>query len=439
MHKYNMENQQDKSYPKVVIVGGGFAGINLAKKLKIAPLEVVLLDRHNYHTFQPLLYQVATGALEVETIAFPIRRMFQRQHNFTFLLTEVKKINPANNTIKTSIGEINYDFLVLATGATTNFFGNKQLEHFTMDMKTVPQALNLRSMILQNMEKALIEKDPEIKDDWMRFVIVGGGPTGVELAGALAEFKNHIVEKDYPGLDKNLMSVHLIESKPRVLGVMSEEASAEAKHYLERMGVKIHNGVRVNAYDGETLEINNGQSLKTKNVLWAAGVLGEVPEGIPASALQKSRRIETDDINRIKGFQNIFAIGDVAAITTPDLPYGHPGVAQVAIQQGKHLAKNLVAIINNRPTTPFKYNDKGSMATIGRNKAVADLGKIKFQGFFAWILWSVIHLFSLIGFKNRLFVFMTWIGKYFSYNASTRLILRPFNRTLMTEDTTSTK
>lgn len=439
MYMLSMENQQDRSYPKVVIIGGGFAGINLAKKLKNIPLKVVMLDRHNYHTFQPLLYQVATGALEVETIAFPIRRMFQRQHNFTFLLAEVKKINSSNNTIETTIGEITYDYLVLATGATTNFFGNKQLEHFTMDMKTVPQALNLRSMILQNMEKALIEKDSEIKDDWMRFVIVGGGPTGVELAGALAEFKNHILEMDYPGLDKSLMSVHLIESKPRVLGVMSEEASAEAKRFLERMGVKIYNGVRVNAYDGETLQINNGQSLKTKNVLWAAGVLGEVPEGIPESSLQKSRRIETDEINRIKGFQNIFAIGDVAVMTTPDLPDGHPGVAQVAIQQGKHLAKNLAAIINNQPVTPFKYNDKGSMATIGRNKAVADLGKVKFQGFFAWILWSVVHLFSLIGFKNRLFVFMTWISKYFSYNASTRLILRPFNRNLMTEDTTSTK
>jgi NADH:ubiquinone reductase (H+-translocating) len=432
-----MERQRYKS--KIVIVGGGFAGINLAKNLKNAPVEVLMLDRHNYHTFQPLLYQVATGALEVETIAFPLRRMFQRQKNFTFLLAEVIRIQTEKNALETSIGEISYDYLVLATGATTNFFGNKQLEHFTMDMKTVPQALNLRSMILQNLEKALIEKDPEIKDDWMRFVIVGGGPTGVELAGALAELKNHIIEKDYPGLDKNLMSVHLIESKPRVLGIMSEEASAKAKRYLENMGVKIFNGVRVDAYDGETLQINNGQSFKTKNVLWAAGVLGEVPEGIPESSLQKTHRIETDEINRVKDFDNIFAIGDVAFVVAPDLPYGHPGVAQVAIQQGRHLAKNLIAIINRQATTPFRYNDKGSMATIGRNKAVADLGKLKLQGFIAWLMWSVVHLFSLIGFKNRLFVFLTWIGKYFSYNSSTRLIIRPFNRELMTEDTTSTK
>jgi NADH dehydrogenase len=432
-----MDKHQKKSNPKIVIVGGGFAGINLAKKLKDAPADILMLDRHNYHTFQPLLYQVATGALEVEAIAFPLRRMFQRQKNFTFLLAEVKKINPENNTLETSIGELNYDYLVLATGAATNFFGNKQLEHFSMDMKTVPQALNLRSMILQNLERALIEKDQEVKDDWMRFVIVGGGPTGVELAGALAEFKNHILEKDYPTLDKSLMSVYLIESKPRVLGVMSEDASAGAKRYLESMGVKIYNGVRVSSYDGEILQINNGQTLKTKNVLWAAGVLGDTLEGIPEDCLQKSRRIETNEINRIKGFTNIFAIGDVAAITTQDMPDGHPGVAQVAIQQGKHLAKNLKAMINGQLTTPFRYNDKGSLATIGRNKAVADLGKLKIQGFFAWIIWSVVHLFSLIGFKNRIFVFMTWIGKYFSYNTSTRLIIRPFNRDLMTEDTSA--
>lgn len=432
-----MTKENNKSNPKIIIVGGGFAGINLAKKLKNAPVEVLMLDRHNYHTFQPLLYQVATGALEVETIAFPIRRIFQKQKNFTFLIAEVTKVIPEQNIIETSIGAFSFDYLVLATGATTNFFGNQQLEHFTMDMKTVPQALNLRSMILQNLEKALIATDLEEKDDWMRFVIVGGGPTGVELAGALAEFKNHILEKDYPSLDKNLMSVYLIESKPRVLGVMSEEASAKAKKYLENMGVILYNGVRVNAFDGETLEINNGETLKTRNVLWAAGVLGDIPEGIPKDVWQKSKRIGTDEINRVKGFQNIFAIGDVSYVLSPDLPYGYPGVAQVAIQQGKHLAKNLVSIIQGKPTTPFKYNDKGSMATIGRNKAVADLGKIKIQGFIAWIMWSVVHLFSLIGFKNRAFVFITWIGKYVSYNSSTRLIIRPFSRKSMTEDTSA--
>lgn len=420
--------------PKIIIVGGGFAGINLAKKLRRAPVEILLLDRHNYHTFQPLLYQVATGALEAETIAFPIRRMFQRQKNFTFRLAEVYKVNPGQNNIETSIGVLTYDFLVLATGAATNFFGNQQLQHFTMDMKTVPQALNLRSMILQSLETAITEKDANEKEALMRFVIVGGGPTGVELAGALAEFKRYILEKDYPSLSQKQMSIYLIESKPRVLGVMSEEASAKAKHYLERMGVIIYNGVRVNAYDGDVLQINNGQTLKTKNVLWAAGVKGDVPEGLPEESLQKGNRIATDAINRVKGCSNIFAIGDVASVVAPDLPYGHPGVAQVAIQQGRHLASNLEAISRGEPATPFVYNDKGSLATIGRNKAVADLGKIKFQGFFAWLIWSVVHLVSLIGFRNRLFVLVTWIGKYFSYNTSSRLIIRPFNRNLMTED-----
>lgn len=429
-----MVKEQRRSVPKVVIVGGGFAGIHLAKGLRKAPVEVILIDRHNYHTFQPLLYQVATGGLEAEMIAFPLRRMFQRQKNFTFLLAEVYAVHTQRSVLETSVGEVGYDYLVLATGAATNFFGNQQLQHFTMDMKTVPQALNLRSMILQSLECALTEKDPEAKEAFMRFAIVGGGPTGVELAGALAEFRRYILERDYPSLKKEQMSVLLIESKPRVLGGMSEEASAKAKEYLERMGVTIQNGVRVSAYDGDTLQINNGQSLQTKNVLWAAGVEGDVPEGLPPEVLQRGKRIATDDINRVKGFSNIFAIGDVASIITPDLPYGHPGVAQVAIQQGKHLAKNLAAIINGSEPTPFVYNDKGSLATIGRNKAVADLGKVKFAGFFAWIIWSIVHLVSLIGFKNRLFVFMTWVGRYFSYNTSTRIIIRPFSRELMTED-----
>lgn len=429
-----MEQAQQQKVPRVVIVGGGFAGINLAKGLKKAPVEILMLDRHNYHTFQPLLYQVATGGLEAETIAFPLRRMFQRQRNFTFRLAEVKGVHPDRNVLDTSVGEIAYDYLVLATGATTNFFGNGQLAHFTMDMKTVPQAINLRSMILQSLETALTVKDPELKTAYMSFVIVGGGPTGVELAGALAEFRNYVLERDYPSLSKREMTVHMIESKPRVLGVMSEEASEKAKGYLEHLGVTIQNGVRVNAYDGETLQINNGEVLKTKNVLWAAGVEGDVPEGLPAEVIQKGKRISTDDINRVKGFANIFAIGDVSLVSAPDLPYGHPGVAQVAIQQGRHLAKNLTAILEGRDTTPFVYHDKGSLATIGRNKAVADLPKLKFAGFFAWLIWSVVHLASLIGFKNRLFVFMTWVARYFSYNTSTRLIIRPFNRELMTED-----
>lgn len=420
--------------PRVVIVGGGFAGIELAKHLKKAPVEVLMIDRHNYHTFQPLMYQVATGAIEAETIAFPIRRIFQKQDNYNFLLAQVLKIDASGNTVQTNVGEVPYDYLVLATGAATNFFGNKQLEHFAMGMKSVPEALNLRSMIFEALEAANIEKDPGEKEELMTFVIVGGGPTGVELAGALAELKKHILPKDYPGLERNCMRVFLIESKPRVLGVMSEEASKKAKEYLERMGVKIYNGLRVSSFDGELLTINNGETIRTRNVLWAAGVVGEVPEGIPKEVIQRGNQIETDVINKVKGFDNIFAIGDVAYLATSQYPDGLPGVAQVAIQQGKQLAKNIAAIVEGRATEPFKYNDKGSMATIGKNKAVADLGRIKLQGFRAWLIWCFIHLISLIGFSNRLKIFINWIGKYFSYNTSTRLILRPFNRELMTED-----
>ncbi len=420
--------------PRVIIVGGGFAGLNLAKELRNSPVEILMFDRHNYHTFQPLLYQVATGALDAGTVAFPIRRIFQRQKNFSFLIAEVLKVNAADNTLQTTLGNYAYDYLVLATGAATNFFGNEQLQHFTMDMKTVPQALNLRSMMLQNLEKALTESDPVKKKSLMTFVVIGGGPTGVELAGSLAEMKNHILGKDYPSLDKNQMEIYVVESKPRLLGVMSEESSAAAKKYLEEMGVTIYNGVRLNSYDGETLQINDGKVLHAKNVLWAAGVIADIPDGIEKEKLAGGNRIITDEFNQVKGWQNVFAIGDVSAIITADLPNGHPGVAQVAIQQGKHLAKNIEALVDGKAMAPFHYNDKGSLATIGRNQAVADLGKFKTQGFLAWLIWTFVHLFSLIGFKNRISVFLNWVDRYFSYNASSRLIIRPFNSDIMTED-----
>lgn len=428
-------NGKKSTCKRVVIVGGGFAGIELAKHLKDSSVEVLLIDRHNYHTFQPLLYQVATGALDAETIAFPIRRIFQRHKNLNFRLADVLKINAEKSSIDTTIGEITYDYLVLATGATTNFFGDKQLEHFTMGMKSIPEAMNLRSMILQSLEAAVTEKDPGEKEELMTFVIVGGGPTGVELAGALAEFKDHILTKDYPTLSPKDMRVFVVESKPIVLGVMSDEAAVKAKDYLQEMGVVIYNGVRVKSFDGESLVINNGTTLRTRNVLWAAGVAGEFPEGIAAEHVVSGHRIATDDINRVKGYTNIFAIGDVAAIITPDMPNGHPGVAQVAMQQGKQLAGNLLALVAGKETEPFVYNDKGSMATIGRNKAVADIGKFKTQGFVAWLLWCFVHLFSLVGGRNKIVVFIGWVTKYFSYNSSTRLIIRPFNRELMREDT----
>lgn len=429
-----MHIEKRTNNPLVVIVGGGFGGIELAKKLKEVPVEILLIDRNNYHTFQPLLYQVATGALEAETIAFPIRRIFQSQPNFRFLLADVLKIHPENNTIETSVGEVTFDYLVLATGATTNYFGNDQLQHFTMGMKSVSEALNLRSMILESLEWANIEQDAAEKEELMTFVIVGGGPTGVELAGALAELRNHILQKDFPALDKEGMRVFVVESKPRVLGVMSEEASASAKKNLENMGVVLLNGVRVTSFNGELLTINDGTTIRTRNVIWAAGVIGEVPEGLPADKLVRGNMLATNSINRVKGYDNIFAIGDVAAVVTKEQPNGYPGVAQVAIQQGRHLAKNIAALVQNQPTTPFVYNDKGSLATIGTNKAVADLGKIKLQGFIAWIIWGLVHLWSLVGFTNRIFVFISWIRRYLSRNTSNRIILKPFKREVIDAD-----
>jgi NADH dehydrogenase len=420
--------------PRVVIIGGGFGGLELAKNLKNAPVDVLLLDKHNYHTFQPLLYQVAAGAIAADSIGFPIRRIFTYQQNFRFALAEVQKINPESNTLTTNIGTIHYDYLIIATGSNTNFFGNKEIEHFAMPMKNIPEALNLRSLILQNLEMSLVTQDPEEKAALMTFVVVGGGPTGVELSGALAEMRQLILMKDYHGLRKHSMKVYLVEGKAELLAAMSPKASAKAKKFLQDMDVTIYNSVHVQSYNGVELKIDDGTTILTRNVLWAAGVKGEVPEGMPETTITKGYRIQTDEISKVNGFTNIFAIGDVAAMITPDSPNGHPGVAPAAMQQGKCLAKNLIRILNGEPTVPFKYTDKGSLATIGRNKAVADLGKLHLQGFFAWVLWGLVHIMSLAGFTNKGTIFFSWAISYFTKNSDNRLIIRYFNiQTRMTD------
>jgi NADH dehydrogenase len=427
-------NAPETKVPRVVIIGGGFGGIELAKSLKKAPVKVMMLDKHNYHTFQPLLYQVAMGAIPADSIGFPIRRIFTDQDNFRFFLTEVKKINPESNTVTTDIGDIDYDYLVIATGSNTNFFGNKEIEHFAMPMKNIPEALNLRSLILQNFEKALVTKTYNEREALMTFVVVGGGPTGVELSGALAEMRQLILMKDYHGLKKQHMKVYLVEGKDKLLAAMSATASKKAKQYLSEKSVTIYNGVHVQSYDGYELKIDDGKVINTRNVFWAAGVKGEVPDGIPQQEVTRGNRILTDNISRVNGFQNIFAIGDVAAMITPDMPNGLPGVAPAAIQQGQHLAKNLLHIIKGEPTLPFKYFDKGSLATIGRNQAVADLGKLHLYGFVAWLLWGVVHIMSLAGFNNKVGVFMTWSFNYLRRNSDNRLVVRYFNtETRMTE------
>ncbi|RYU92389.1 NAD(P)/FAD-dependent oxidoreductase [Mucilaginibacter terrigena] len=427
-------DKQKNAIPRVVIIGGGFGGVQLAKKLKNAPVEVLLLDKHNYHTFQPLLYQVATGAIEGDSIGFPIRRIFNKQKNFTFHLAEVQSINTETNTITASIGELRYDYLVIATGANTNFFGNKELERNTMPMKNIAEALNIRSLLLQNLERALVTADKAERDALLTFVIVGGGPTGVELAGAISELREFILCKDYPGLCNADMKVFLVEGKDELLAAMSTPASVKAKKFLTDMDITIYNSVHVESYNGTLLKIDDGTTINTRNVFWAAGVRGEVPDGMPEEAVMKGGRLQTDGINCVKGFTNVFAIGDVSAVITEANPLGFPGVAQVALQQGKHLAKNIVNIINGKPTTPFTYNDLGTMATIGRNKAVADLHKLRFQGFFAWVLWMFVHLMSLAGFSNKAIVFFNWAVNYLTRNSDNRLIIHYFKTDTMMTD-----
>lgn len=423
------------AFPKIIIVGGGFGGIEFAKRLKDKEVEVLMLDRHNYHTFQPLLYQVATGGLEADSIAFPLRKIFKNQNNFTFRVTDVERVDPDRKILHTSIGEISYDYLIIATGSDTNFFGQKEIEHFSMAMKTIPEALNLRSMILQNLEEALIETDPIKKSSLLNFVIVGGGPTGVELSGSLAELKRHVLPKDYPELGIDDIKVYLIEGSPELLGSMSEQASRKAKYFLQQLGVEVFTDLRVESYDGAQIKFSDGQSIPTKNVLWSAGVKGAILDGLPSDTITRGNRILTDEFNRVRGQEHIFAIGDVAALISGEMPNGLPGVAPVAIQQGKQLAKNIIRFINNEKPEPFKYFDKGSMATIGRNLAVVDIGKIRFQGTFAWFVWMFVHLMSLVGFRNKVVTFVNWVWSYFSYDRGTRLIIRRFDRQSMTEDT----
>ncbi len=426
--------QKKNTRPRVAIIGGGFGGIQLAKKLKNAPVDVLMIDKHNYHTFQPLLYQVAGGSIAADSIGFPLRRIFTKQKNFRFALAEVKKINPETNTLDTDIGTIYYDYLAIATGSDTNFFGNKEIEHFAMPMKNIPEALNLRSLILQNLEMSLVSKDPEEKAALMTFVVVGGGPTGVELSGALAEMRELILMKDYHGLRKHSMKVYLVEGKAELLAAFSPGARVKAKKFLEDMDVTIYNSVHVESYNGYLLKIDNGTTILTRNVLWAAGVKGEFPEGISADNIARGNRILVDEFNKVKGYENIYAIGDVAAMITDEYPNGHPGVAPVAIQQGQNLGENVYRMFERKPLVPFKYRDKGSLATIGRNKAVADLGKIHFHGFFAWLIWGFVHIMSLAGFTNKGIIFFSWAINYFRKNSDNRLIVRYFDtETRMTD------
>jgi NADH dehydrogenase len=422
-------NIPSSSNPRIVIIGGGFAGIALAKKLKNQNVQVVLLDKHNYHTFQPLLYQVATGGLEAGSIAYPIRKVIQEYKDFYFRLTSVTEIDTKNKKVIAEIGELSYDYLVIATGSKTNYFGNKEIERNSMSMKTIPQSLNIRSLILENFEQAVLTKDAAEKNTLINFVLVGGGPTGVELAGALAEMKKEILQKDYPDLNINKMEINLIQSGDRILNTMSEKSSEEAQDFLEHLGVKIWKNVRVLNYDGKTITTNTDLTFETATVIWTAGVKGALVSGLDAQSLVENvKRIRVNEYNQVKGFDTIFAIGDIAMMELNDYPEGHPMMAQPALQQGRLLGENIIKLINKQSMIPFQYNDKGSMATIGRNKAVVDLPNYHFSGIFAWFVWMFVHLFSLIGFKNKAVVFLNWVYNYIRFDREGRLIIRPYKK-----------
>lgn len=416
------------SQPRIVIIGGGFGGMELAKRLKTLNAQIVLIDKNNYHTFQPLLYQVATAALEPDSIAYPLRKIFKHQPNVIFRMAEVLQIRPELNRIGTSIGEIFYDYLVLAVGTKTNFFGMKDVEEHAMRMKSVSEAMELRNLILESFEKALLTNDVQEHERLMTFVVVGGGPTGVETAGALAELKKIVLPKDYPDLDFRRMQIHVVEMNDRLLGTMSASASESAKKFLENMDVNIWLSTKVLSYDGNVVTLSNGKKLSTSNLIWTAGVTGAVITGLKPEVIVPGGRLKVDLHNRVESYQNIFAIGDIAAMMTEKNPKGHPMLAPVALQQAKTLAGNFKCLLMKQPLKLFHYHDLGVMATVGRNHAVVDFRWIKFQGVLAWFVWVFVHLMVLVGFRNRIIAIVNWAWNYFSYDRGLRLIIRPLKQ-----------
>lgn len=421
-------NLPETNKPRLVIVGAGFAGLILARNINPEHYQVVLLDRHNYHTFQPLLYQVATGGLEPGSIAHPLRKFIKRRPHVILRIAEVTAINSEAKELRTSIGVIRYDKLILAVGSKTNFFGHPTLPETAMRMKTIPQALDLRSWILQHFEEALLTSDIEERQRHISFVVVGGGPTGVETAGALGELKKHVLPKDYPELDIRRMEIHLLEAGPRVLAGMSEQASEKALKFLKELDVQVWLNSPVADYNGNDAVLKSGKVIPTKTLIWTAGVIGALPEGLPENSIGRGGRLKVDSFNRVESVEGLYALGDVCLMTSEDYPNGHPMVAPVAIQMAKRLSNNLNREAEGRNLREFHYFDKGSMATIGRNRAVVDLHKIRFQGFFAWFVWMFVHLMSIVGFRNRMVVFVDWFWNYLSYDRALRLIIRPFKR-----------
>lgn len=423
----SMLNIPNTGQERVVIIGCGFAGLEMAQRLKKSNFQVILIDKNNYFQFQPLFYQVATAGLEPRDISFPIRKIFHKQKNVFIRITEVTKVNSDDKTIETLIGKINYDYLVLAQGATTSYFGLNKIEKFAQPMKTVIESLEVLNSILHNLEEALVNTDPQKVDAFANIVIVGGGPTGVELSGAFAEMKRYVFPKDYPELDCNRIRIILIEASSKLLGGLSEISSIKAEKFLRKLGVEVLKDTQVIDYDGSTISLKDKEPIKSKTLIWAAGIKGNEIQGFSPEVNTKSMRVIVDEFHRVNGYENIYALGDIACMISETQPMGHPQVAQVAIQSARNLARNLINEKKGKSPKPFHYFDWGTMATIGRNKAVVDLKYIKFQGMIAWFAWMFIHLRSIFGVKNKILILINWIWSYITYDQSLRITFLPRN------------
>lgn len=418
----------NKKKARIVIIGGGFGGIQLAKMFRNKDVQVVIVDKNNYHTFQPLMYQVATSALEAESIAYPIRKIFNKSKNVFFRLGEVTHIDHEKKMIEFGNDTLEYDYLVIATGAKTNYFGNEGLTISAMPMKSILESLDLRTMLLQNFEHALLINNERKKQGMMNVVIAGAGPTGVELAGALGELKRKVFPKDYPELDLSKMNIYLVQSGDRVLPMLSPKSSLKAKKYLEQLGVTVVLNTRVLDFFGDYVQTDTGQDIIARTLIWTAGVTGNPVKGMPKETMGRADRIQVDEFNQVKGMQDVFAIGDVACMQTKDYPNGHPQVAPAAMQQGALLGKNLLGkIVHKKPFKPFKYKDKGAMATVGKNKALVEMGRLKIGGALAWFIWMAVHLLSLVGFRNKMITMFNWIKNYFNSDRGMRLIITQFD------------
>lgn len=420
--KANIEHTDKK---RIVIVGGGLGGLELAFKLVDDDYQVVLIDKNNYHQFPPLIYQVASGGLEPSSISFPFRRLFQGKKDFFFRMAKVESVNTDKKIINTTVGEIDYDYLVMAFGAKTNFFGNKDIEATTLPIKSVSEAMRLRNTILRNLELALTEEDPARKQALMNIVVVGGGASGVEIAGAVAEMKKNIIARDYPDLDSSQMHIYLVNAVDRLLSAMDPVSSKRAERDLKELHVHIRQPQFATEYKDGILKTSAGLEIPTQTVIWVSGICANTVEGFPAESIGHAGRFLTDRFCRVKGVKDVYAIGDASLVEgDEEYPLGHPQLAQVAMQQAKTVAKNFKAMSKGKELKPFKYKNLGVMATIGRNHAVAEISGKKFGGFPAWALWLVVHLRSILGVKNKTFILLNWVWNYINYKQSLRLILK---------------